>query len=84
MEVDWDASDSKAPFSITQLTPIQLASFNLEGYHSLRTQFSTGELIGTAWMGAYSFAQLPNLVHGATLRQAIADRRIERQVHANG
>lgn len=45
VEVEWDESDSKAPFSISQLTPIQLASFNLEDYRKLRTQFSTEEWI---------------------------------------
>ena len=45
VEVEWDESDSKAPFSISQLTPIQLASFNLEEYRKLRTQFSTEEWI---------------------------------------
>jgi len=45
MEVEWDESDSKAPFSISQLTPIQLASFNLDEYRKLRTQFSTEEWI---------------------------------------
>ena len=32
-------------FSISQLTPIQLASFNLDEYRKLRTQFSTEEWI---------------------------------------
>jgi len=45
VEVEWDESDSKAPFSISQITPIQLASFNLEEYRKLRTQFSTDEWI---------------------------------------
>jgi ATP-dependent Lon protease len=45
VEVEWDESDSKAPFSISQLTPIQLASFNLEEYRKLRTQFTTEEWI---------------------------------------
>ncbi len=45
MEVEWDESDSKAPFSISQLTPIQLASFNLEEYRKLRTQFTAEEWI---------------------------------------
>jgi ATP-dependent Lon protease len=45
VEVEWDESDSKAPFSISQLTPIQLASFNLDEYRKLRTQFSTEEWI---------------------------------------
>ena len=45
VEVEWDESDSKAPFSISQLTPIQLASFNLDEYRNLRTQFSTQEWI---------------------------------------
>lgn len=45
VEVEWDESDSKAPFSISQITPIQLASFNLEEYRKLRTQFSTEEWI---------------------------------------
>ena len=45
VEVEWDESDSKAPFSISQLTPIQLASFNLDEYRRLRTQFSTEEWI---------------------------------------
>ena len=45
VEVEWDESDRKAPFSISQITPIQLASFNLEEYRKLRTQFSTDEWI---------------------------------------
>ncbi|PZV04972.1 MAG: ATP-dependent Lon protease [Cyanobium sp.] len=45
VEVEWDESDGKAPFSISQLTPIQLASFNLEEYRQLRTQFTTEEWI---------------------------------------
>jgi predicted ATP-dependent Lon-type protease len=45
VEVEWDESDSKAPFSISQLTPIQLASFNLEEYRKLRTQFATEDWI---------------------------------------
>ncbi|WP_233128449.1 MULTISPECIES: BREX system Lon protease-like protein BrxL [Synechococcales] len=45
VEVEWDESDSRAPFSISQLTPIQLASFNLDEYRKLRTQFSTEEWI---------------------------------------
>lgn len=45
VEVEWDESDEKAPFSISQLTPIQLATFNLEEYRRLRTQFNTEEWI---------------------------------------
>ena len=45
VEVEWEENDSKAPFSISQLTPIQLASFNLDEYRKLRTQFSTEEWI---------------------------------------
>ena len=45
VEVEWDETDSKAPFSISQLNPIQLATFNLEEYRKLRTQFSTEEWI---------------------------------------
>jgi len=45
VEVEWDETDSKAPFSISQLNPIQLATFNLEEYRKLRTQFSTDEWI---------------------------------------
>jgi ATP-dependent Lon protease len=45
VEVEWDASDSKAPSSISQLTPIQLASLNLEEYRQLRTQFTSEEWI---------------------------------------
>jgi len=45
VEVEWDESDSRVPFSISQLTPIQLAAFNLEEYRQLRKQFSTEEWI---------------------------------------
>lgn len=45
VEVEWDESDNRVPFSISQLTPIQLAAFNLDEYRQLRTQFSTEEWI---------------------------------------
>lgn len=45
VEVEWDESDEKAPFSISQLTPIQLASFNLDEYRQLRNEFTTDEWI---------------------------------------
>lgn len=45
VEVEWDESDEKAPFSISQLTPIQLASFNLDEYRKLRNEFTTDEWI---------------------------------------
>ena len=45
VEVEWDESDNRVPFSISQLTPIQLAAFNLDEYRELRTQFSTEEWI---------------------------------------
>ena len=45
VEVEWDESDNRVPFSISQLTPIQLAAFNLEEYRELRKQFSTEEWI---------------------------------------
>lgn len=45
VEVEWDESDGKVPFSISQLTPIQLAAFNLDEYRQLRAQFSTEEWI---------------------------------------
>ena len=45
MEVEWDESDEKAPFANSQLTPIQLASFNLDEYRKLRNEFTTDEWI---------------------------------------
>ena len=45
VEVEWDESDSKSPFSISQLSPIQLAAFNLDEYRQLRAQFGTEEWI---------------------------------------
>ena len=45
VEVEWDESDEKAPFAISQLTPIQLASFNLDEYRKLRNEFTTDEWI---------------------------------------
>jgi len=45
VEVEWDESDGKSPFSISQLSPIQLAAFNLDEYRQLRAQFETEEWI---------------------------------------
>ena len=43
VEMTWDDSDEKAPFYISKLTPIQLATFNLEEYRQIRTELSTDE-----------------------------------------
>jgi len=45
VEMTWDDTDEKAPFYISKLTPIQLASFNLEEYRQGRATFSTDEWI---------------------------------------
>ena len=45
VEVEWDESDEKAPFAISQLTPIQLANFNLDEYRKQRNEFTTDEWI---------------------------------------
>ncbi len=45
IEMVWDETDEKAPFRISKLTPIQLASFNLETYRSGRAEFTTDEWI---------------------------------------
>ena len=39
----WDDTDEKAPFYVSKLTPIQLATFDLEEYRSLRAEFTTDE-----------------------------------------
>ena len=45
IEMVWDETDEKAPFRIANLTPIQLASFNLGDYRDGRAQFTTDEWI---------------------------------------
>jgi ATP-dependent Lon protease len=45
IEMVWDETDEKAPFRIANLTPIQLATFDLEEYRKGRSQFSTEEWI---------------------------------------
>ena len=41
VEMTWDETDEKAPFYISKLTPIQLATFNLEDYCKGRAALST-------------------------------------------
>jgi len=43
--VEWEETDEKAPFYITKLTPIQLATFDLDAYRTARAQFTTDEWI---------------------------------------
>ena len=45
IETVWDETDEKAPFRIASLTPIQLATFNLEDYRRGRAEFTTDEWI---------------------------------------
>jgi len=45
IEMVWDETDEKAPFRIAGLTPIQLATFQLEDYRSGRAEFTTDEWI---------------------------------------
>ena len=45
MEVVWDDTDEKAPFRIASLTPIQLATFQLDDYCKGRAEFTTDEWI---------------------------------------
>ena len=43
VDMTWDDTDEKAPFFISKLTPIQLATFDLEEYRRLRAEFTTDE-----------------------------------------
>ena len=43
VDMTWDDTDEKAPFYISKLTPIQLATFDLEEYRRLRQEFTTDE-----------------------------------------
>lgn len=43
IDMVWDETDEKAPFRISKLTPIQLATFDLEEYRTGRAAFSTDE-----------------------------------------
>ena len=45
IEMVWDETDEKAPFRISNLTPIQLATFQLEDYRKGRAEFTTDEWI---------------------------------------
>jgi ATP-dependent Lon protease len=45
IEMVWDDTDEKAPFRISKLTPIQLATFDLAEYRRLRAEFTTDEWI---------------------------------------
>ena len=45
IEMTWDDSDEKAPFFISKITPIQLATFDLDEYRRLRGEFTTDEWI---------------------------------------
>ncbi len=45
VDMVWNETDEKAPFFIDKLTPIQLATFDLEEYRRLRTEFTTDEWI---------------------------------------
>ncbi len=43
LDMTWDDTDEKAPFFISKLTPIQLATFDLDEYRRLRAEFATDE-----------------------------------------
>jgi len=43
LDMIWDDTDEKAPFFISKLTPIQLATFDLDEYRRLRAEFTTDE-----------------------------------------
>lgn len=43
VDMSWDDTDEKAPFWIDKLTPIQLATFDLEEYRHGRQEFTTDE-----------------------------------------
>jgi len=45
VEMTWDDTDEKAPFYISKLTPIQLATFSLDDYRQGRSALSTDEWI---------------------------------------
>jgi ATP-dependent Lon protease len=45
VDMTWDDTDEKAPFFISKLTPIQLATFDLDEYRRLRSDFTTDEWI---------------------------------------
>ena len=45
VDMTWDDTDEKAPFFIAKLTPIQLATFDLDEYRRLRGEFTTDEWI---------------------------------------
>lgn len=64
VEMVWDETDEKAPFRISRLTPIQLASFNLEEYRQGRAQFTTDE-----WLDL--------LVRSMGYEPSVMDRRLK-------
>lgn len=43
LDVAWEPEDERYPFVISKLTPIQLASFDLAEYRTLRAEFTTEE-----------------------------------------
>ncbi|MCP3913224.1 MAG: ATP-dependent Lon protease, partial [Actinomycetia bacterium] len=43
LDMTWDDTDEKAPFYIPKLTPIRLATFDLDEYRRLRSEFTTDE-----------------------------------------
>lgn len=45
VDMVWNETDEKAPFFIEKLTPIQLATFDLDEYRRLRAEFTTDEWI---------------------------------------
>lgn len=45
IDMRWEPEDEKYPFVIEKLDPIQLATFNLKEYRSLRREFTTEEWI---------------------------------------
>ena len=45
VDMIWDDTDEKAPFFISKLAPIQLATFDLDEYRRLRGEFTTDEWI---------------------------------------
>ena len=62
--MSWDDTDERAPFYISKLTPIQLATFSLAEYRTGRAQFTTDE-----WMDF--------ILRGMGYEPAEMDRRLK-------
>ncbi len=64
IDMSWDDTDERAPFYISKLTPIQLATFSLAEYRTGRAQFTTDE-----WMDF--------ILRGMGYEPAEMDRRLK-------